>query len=169
MFLQDNPERHRQTGIGNPNSLAPTIPDPCYICFQMTFCIITTHPALIAGAFADRMKFSAMLWFIGLWANLRLGADCAWVWGPDGFLSPQRRRLVKVLDFAGGTVVSHHNPTAGVAGLMCSIILGTHRDRAGAQPGCSLHPRRAAMVGWFGFQRRLRGFRQAGRPACPCW
>src|SRR6516225_2024932 len=51
--------------IGNPNSLAPTIPESVYICFQMTFAIIT--PALIAGAFAERMKFSAMLWFIGLW------------------------------------------------------------------------------------------------------
>src|SRR6202048_3305927 len=53
-------------GIGNPNPLAPTIPESVYICFQMTFAIIT--PALIAGAFAERMKFSAMLWFIGLWA-----------------------------------------------------------------------------------------------------
>ena len=53
-------------GIGNPNSLAPTIPETVYMCFQMTFAIIT--PALIAGAFAERMKFSAMLWFIGLWA-----------------------------------------------------------------------------------------------------
>ena len=53
-------------GIGNPNPLAATIPETVYICFQMTFAIIT--PALIAGAFAERMKFSAMLWFIGLWA-----------------------------------------------------------------------------------------------------
>ena len=53
-------------GIGNPNPLAPTIPETVYMCFQMTFAIIT--PALIAGAFAERMKFSAMLWFITLWA-----------------------------------------------------------------------------------------------------
>src|SRR6266568_389398 len=53
-------------GIGNPNPLAPTIPESVYLCFQLTFAIIT--PALIAGAFAERMKFSAMLWFIGLWA-----------------------------------------------------------------------------------------------------
>src|SRR5262249_20499398 len=52
-------------GIGNPNPLAPTIPETVYLCFQLTFAIIT--PALIAGAFAERMKFSAMLWFIGLW------------------------------------------------------------------------------------------------------
>ncbi|HLJ70461.1 MAG TPA: hypothetical protein VKU03_04030, partial [Roseiarcus sp.] len=53
-------------GVGNPNPLAPTIPETVYMCFQMTFAIIT--PALIAGAFAERMKFSAMLWFVGLWS-----------------------------------------------------------------------------------------------------
>src|SRR5690242_11181134 len=72
-------------GIGNPNPLAPTIPETVYMCFQMTFAIIT--PALIAGAFAERMKFSAMLWFIGLWAVLVYAPVAHWVWGPDGFLS----------------------------------------------------------------------------------
>src|SRR4029453_17725960 len=70
-------------GIGNPNPLAPTIPEMVYICFQLTFAIIT--PALIAGAFAERMKFSAMLWFIGLWAILVYSPVAHWVWGPDGF------------------------------------------------------------------------------------
>ncbi|HEX4112786.1 MAG TPA: ammonia channel protein, partial [Stellaceae bacterium] len=68
--------------IGNPNALAPTIPESVYACFQMTFAIIT--PALIAGAFAERMKFSAMLWFIGLWAILVYAPIAHWVWGPDG-------------------------------------------------------------------------------------
>ena len=72
-------------GIGNPNPLAPTIPETVYICFQLTFAVIT--PALIAGAFAERMKFSAMLWFIGLWAVLVYAPVAHWVWGPDGFLS----------------------------------------------------------------------------------
>ena len=72
-------------GIGNPNPLAPTIPESVYICFQMTFAIIT--PALIAGAFAERMKFSAMLWFIGLWAIFVYAPVAHWVWGPDGFLN----------------------------------------------------------------------------------
>src|SRR5712691_7611007 len=72
-------------GIGNPNPLAATIPETVYMCFQMTFAIIT--PALIAGAFAERMKFSAMLWFIGLWAILVYAPIAHWVWGPDGFLS----------------------------------------------------------------------------------
>jgi Amt family ammonium transporter len=66
------------TGIGTPNGLAPTIPETVYLCFQMTFAIIT--PALIAGAFAERMKFSAMLWFIGLWAILVYAPIAHWVW-----------------------------------------------------------------------------------------
>ena len=100
------------TGIGNPNPLAATIPETVYACFQMTFAIIT--PALIAGAFAERMKFSAMLWFIGLWAICVYAPIAHWVWGPDGFLnSANDAAWIKVLDFAGGTVV-HVN--AGVAG-----------------------------------------------------
>src|SRR5216683_2673571 len=65
-------------GIGNPHPLAPTIPETVYICFQLTFAIIT--PALIAGAFAERMKFSAMLWFIGLWAVCVYAPVAHWVW-----------------------------------------------------------------------------------------
>ena len=72
-----------EVGVGNPNPLAPTIPETVYLCFQMTFAIIT--PALIAGAFAERMKFSAMLWFIGLWAIFVYAPIAHWVWGPDGF------------------------------------------------------------------------------------
>jgi Amt family ammonium transporter len=136
------------TGIGNPNSLAPTIPETVYMCFQMTFAIIT--PALIAGAFAERMKFSAMLWFIGLWATLVYAPIAHWVWGPDGFLnSANSDAWVHVLDFAGGTVV-HVN--SGVAGLMCAIMLGKRKDSGPAHNvvltfiGASL-----LWVGWFGF------------------
>ncbi len=141
-------------GIGNPNSLAPTIPETVYMCFQMTFAIIT--PALIAGAFAERMKFSAMLWFIGLWAIFVYAPIAHWVWGPDGIFSAANTDekgdfagWVKVLDFAGGTVV-HIN--AGVAGLMCALVLGKRRDTAPAHNmvltfiGASL-----LWVGWFGF------------------
>ena len=73
------------SGANNPNSLAPTIPETVYMMFQMTFAIIT--PALIAGSFAERMKFSAMLWFIGLWAIFVYAPVAHWVWGPDGFMS----------------------------------------------------------------------------------
>jgi hypothetical protein len=121
-------------GIGNPNPLAPTIPETVYICFQMTFAIIT--PALIAGAFAERMKFSAMLWFIGLWAIFVYAPIAHWVWGPDGFLSSGNEAAwVKVLDFAGGTVV-HIN--AGVAGLLRENLgspLGSPRTTISSKSG----------------------------------
>src|SRR5665213_2555568 len=136
------------TGIGTPNPLAATIPETVYMCFQMTFAIIT--PALIAGAFAERMKFSAMLWFIGLWAILVYAPVAHWVWASDGMLSSGNSdAMIKVLDFAGGTVV-HIN--AGVAGLMCAICLGKRTDMAPAHNmvltfiGASL-----LWVGWFGF------------------
>jgi ammonium transporter, Amt family len=123
-FLQGILSDINNGGIGNPNSLAPTIPETVYMCFQMTFAIIT--PALIAGAFAERMKFSAMLWFIGLWAILVYAPVAHWLWGPDGiFNSSNDKAFVKVLDFAGGTVV-HIN--AGVAGLMAAIMLGKRHD-----------------------------------------
>ena len=133
-------------GIDAINDLAKTIPESVYMCFQMTFAIIT--PALICGAFADRMKFSAMLWFIGLWAILVYAPIAHWVWGSDGFLIG-----AGVLDFAGGTVV-HIN--AGVAGLMAAWCMGKRRGY-GQEPmaphnlvlsviGASL-----LWVGWFGF------------------
>jgi Amt family ammonium transporter len=135
-------------GIGNPNPLAVTIPETVYMCFQMTFAIIT--PALIAGAFAERMKFSAMLWFIGLWAILVYAPIAHWVWGPDGFLAAGNSdAMIKVLDFAGGTVV-HIN--AGVAGLMCAICLGKRTDMAPAHNMVLTFIGAALLwVGWFGF------------------
>jgi Amt family ammonium transporter len=135
-------------GIGNPNPLAPTIPESVYSMFQLTFAIIT--PALIAGSFAERMKFSAMLWFIGLWSICVYAPVAHWVWGPDGFLnSTNDAAFVKVLDFAGGTVV-HVN--SGVAGLMCALMLGKRKDTGPAHNvvltfiGAGL-----LWVGWFGF------------------
>jgi uncharacterized membrane protein YeaQ/YmgE (transglycosylase-associated protein family) len=82
--------------------------------FQMTFAIITL--ALIAGAFADRMKFSAMLWFMGLWSVLIYAPIAHMMWEPSGYWA-----TAGVLDFAGGTVV-HIN--AGIAGLVCALVLG---------------------------------------------
>jgi ammonium transporter, Amt family len=128
------------------NDLAKTIPESVYMCFQMTFAIIT--PALICGAIADRMKFSALLWFIGLWSLFVYAPIAHWVWGADGFLNG-----AGVLDFAGGTVV-HVN--SGVAGLMAALVMGKRRGY-GSEPmaphnlvlsviGASL-----LWVGWFGF------------------
>src|SRR5438477_2831629 len=110
-------------GIDAINDLAKTIPESVYMCFQMTFAIIT--PALICGAFADRMKFSALLWFIGLWSILVYAPIAHWVWGPGGFLND-----AGILDFAGGTVV-HIN--AGVAGLMAARVMG-RRGGFGVEP-----------------------------------
>jgi len=148
MFLKDIISDIGKGGIGNPNPLAATIPETVYICFQMTFAIIT--PALIAGAFAERMKFSAMLWFIGLWAIFVYAPIAHWVWGPDGiFSSGNDAAWVKVLDFAGGTVV-HIN--AGVAGLMCAIMLGPRKDTGPAHNMVLTFIGAALLwVGWFGF------------------
>ena len=126
-------------------TLKGTIPESVFMCFQMTFAIIT--PALICGAFADRMKFSALVIFMVLWQIIVYAPIAHWVWG-GGFLGG-----LGVLDFAGGTVV-HIN--AGVAGLVCALYLG---KRVGygtenmspynlvyAVIGASL-----LWVGWFGF------------------
>ncbi len=147
-FLQGILSDIGKGGIGNPNPLAPTIPEMVYVCFQLTFAIIT--PALIAGAFAERMKFSAMLWFIGLWAILVYSPIAHWVWGGDGFLSNGNDNAwTKVLDFAGGTVV-HIN--SGVAGLMACICLGKRKD-SGPPHNMVLTFIGASLlwVGWFGF------------------
>jgi len=136
------------TGTGNPNSLAPTIPETVYAMFQLTFAIITA--ALISGSFAERMKFSAMLWFIGLWAIFVYSPIAHWVWGPDGiFNSSNPDAWVKVLDFAGGTVV-HVN--SGTAGLMAAIMLGKRKE-TGPPHNVVLTMIGASLlwVGWFGF------------------
>ena len=134
--------------LGNPSPLAATIPETVYICFQLTFAIIT--PALIAGAFAERMKFSAMLWFIGLWAIFVYSPIAHWVWGPDGFMnSANGDAIIKVLDFAGGTVV-HIN--SGVAGLMCCLMLGKRKDTGpGHNMVYTFIGAALLWVGWFGF------------------
>jgi Amt family ammonium transporter len=133
---------------GNPNSLAPTIPESVYSMFQLTFAIITA--ALVAGSFAERMKFSAMLWFIGLWAIFVYSPIAHWVWGPDGMFNwSNPHAYLNVLDFAGGTVV-HVN--SGTAGLMAALMLGKRTDTGPAHNvvltmiGASL-----LWVGWFGF------------------
>jgi Amt family ammonium transporter len=133
------------TNINLTSSLAPTIPETVYMFFQMTFAIIT--PALIAGALADRMKYSAFLLFMGAWLLLVYCPIAHWVWG-NGFLGK-----AGALDFAGGTVV-HLN--AGTAGLICALMLGK-RKGLGTE---SFHPHNLAYsvigasllwVGWFGF------------------
>ncbi len=132
-------------GVG-VDALNGTIPETVFMTFQMTFAIIT--PALIVGAFAERMKFSAMLWFMGLWLTLVYSPIAHWVWGPGGWLG-----TMGVLDFAGGTVV-HIN--AGIAGLVAALVLGKRKG----YPGTPMMPHNLGYtvigasllwVGWFGF------------------
>jgi Amt family ammonium transporter len=126
--------------------LAPTIPETVYFVYQMTFAIIT--PALITGAFADRMKFSAMLVFMTLWSIIVYSPIAHMVWEPTGWLA-----AAGILDFAGGTVV-HIN--AGIAGLVCCLVLGKrvgYGKEVMAPHNLVLTLIGAAMlwVGWFGF------------------
>jgi len=126
-------------------SLTGDIPESVYFMFQMTFAIIT--PALIVGAFAERMKFSAMLWFSSLWLIIVYLPICHWIWG-GGWLAD-----LGVMDFAGGIVI-HIN--AGVAALVSALVLGKRKGF----PTTAMPPHNMTMVvtgagmlwvGWFGF------------------
>lgn len=134
-----------------PASLTGTIPEYVFITFQMTFAIIT--PALIVGAFAERMKFSALLIFTILWLFIVYVPVAHWVWG-GGFLGGDG-----VLDFAGGTVV-HIN--SGIAGLVVALMLGK-RDGYGQVNMAphnlvySLIGASLLWVGWFGFNAGSAG------------
>lgn len=134
-----------------PASLTGTIPEYVFITFQMTFAIIT--PALIAGAFAERMKFSALLVFTILWLFIVYVPVAHWVWG-GGFLGGDG-----VLDFAGGTVV-HIN--SGIAGLVVALMLGKrdgygHVNMAPHNLVYSLIGASLLWVGWFGFNAGSAG------------
>ena len=130
---------------GSTHALARTIPENVFLMYQATFAIIT--PAIIAGAFAERMKFSAMMWFMALWLLLVYVPVTHWVWG-GGFLGQ-----MGVLDFAGGLVV-HLN--AGMAGLVCALVLGRrhgygHENMAPHNLVLTLIGTSLLWVGWFGF------------------
>lgn len=126
--------------------LAGTIPESVFMMFQMTFAIIT--PALITGAFAERMKFSSMMVFMALWSFLVYVPVAHWVWAPGGWMADKG-----VLDFAGGTVV-HIN--AGIAGLVAALVLGKRVGfgREAMPPHnliLTLIGASMLWVGWFGF------------------
>ncbi|MCO7593406.1 MULTISPECIES: ammonium transporter [Pseudomonas] len=130
-----------------PDSLTAEFPEAVFITFQMTFAIIT--PALIVGAFAERMKFSAMLIFMGVWFTLVYAPIAHMVWSGDGALMWDWG----VLDFAGGTVV-HIN--AGIAGLVCCLVLGKRKGypttpMAPHNLGYTLMGAAMLWIGWFGF------------------
>ncbi len=127
-------------------SVNGAIPETAFSMFQLTFAIIT--PALVVGGFAERMKFSSMLLFSGLWSTLVYAPVCHWVWASDGWLYK-----LGLLDFAGGTVV---HITAGVAALVAAVVLGKRQGF----PTTAMLPHNMTMtvtgaamlwVGWFGF------------------
>ena len=127
------------------DTLSGTIPETVFMTFQMTFAIIT--PALMVGAFAERMKFSTMLVFMTIWITIVYAPVCHWVWG-GGWLGNKG-----ILDFAGGTVV-HIN--AGMAGLVAALLLGKRKGYpTTAMPphnlGYTLVGASMLWVGWFGF------------------
>ncbi|MBU0674048.1 MAG: ammonium transporter [Proteobacteria bacterium] len=134
------------SGVGlTPGPYSETIPHLLFVAFQMMFAVIT--PALITGAFAERMKFSAFLLFTLLWSTLVYLPVCHWVWG-GGWIGK-----LGALDFAGGTVI-HIN--SGAAALVCALVLGK-RKGYGREP---FHPHNLSMTilgagilwfGWFGF------------------
>ncbi|HJP29402.1 MAG TPA: ammonium transporter [Candidatus Latescibacteria bacterium] len=133
-------------GVG-VDSLAGTVPETVFVTFQMTFAIIT--PALIAGAFAERMKFSAMMLFMAIWSTVVYAPICHMAWSGDGAFFWDKG----ILDFAGGTVV-HIN--AGIAALLVAILLGKRRG----YPDTIIPPHSLVLtvigacmlwVGWFGF------------------
>jgi Amt family ammonium transporter len=150
----------KDAGKVSVSHIAPNIPESVFSMFQLTFAIIT--PALIVGAFVERMKFSAMLWFIVLWSLLVYAPVAHWVWNRGGWIA-----RMGALDFAGGTVV-HVN--AGIAGLMCAYFIGPRRGygREAFEPFKPRpdHGRCRAVVGRLvRFQLRLGG--GGGRPRRP--
>ncbi len=132
-------------GVGK-DALAGDIPETVFSMFQLTFAIIT--PALIVGAFAERMKFSSMLLFSAIWVTLVYAPVTHWVWSDNGWL-----KNMGLLDFAGGTVV---HITAGVSALVAAIVIGKRHGF----PQTAMPPHNLTMtiggagmlwVGWFGF------------------
>ncbi len=137
---------------GEPNAAyAPTIPHQTFMIYQMMFAIIT--PALIAGAFAERVRFGAMLLFSTLWAFLVYFPLAHMIWGNGGFLTATLGGRIPVLDFAGGTVV---HISSGFSALVTAIYIGKRRG----YPHDSMKPHSLVLsfigacllwVGWFGF------------------
>jgi ammonium transporter, Amt family len=130
-------------GVGlTPSPMAPTIPHLSFMAFQMMFAIIT--PALISGAFAERLKFSTYVVFIVLWGTLVYDPICHWVWGPSGWLAQRG-----ILDFAGGTVV---HLSAGVSALVFAVVLGRRLEPAPPHNlPLTLVGAGLLWFGWFGF------------------
>jgi Amt family ammonium transporter len=149
--IVDNWDKPFLLGAGVDSATQTTIPETVYMMFQMTFAIIT--PALITGAFADRMKFSALVIFMILWSLLVYSPIAHWVWSATGWIGGGVFGLPGAADFAGGTVV-HIN--AGIAGLVCALVLGKrvgygHDNMAPYNLVYAVIGASLLWVGWFGF------------------
>ncbi len=143
--IAENWDKPFSLGSGD-GAVAFTIPESIFVMFQMTFAVITA--ALITGAVADRMKFSALVLFISMWTLVIYAPVAHWVWHPNGWLFQDG-----ALDFAGGTVV-HIN--AGVAGLVAAIVLGKRLgygtdNMSPFNLGLAVIGAALLWVGWFGF------------------
>ena len=150
-FSGDNPyignfDKFMLAGVGMDSMAAGDIPESLFVAFQMTFAVIT--PALIVGAFAERMKFSAMLIFSSIWLFVVYAPVTHWVWSDNGWLLQKG-----LIDLAGGTVV---HITAAVAALMAALVMGPRKGF----PTTAMPPHNMTMVitgagmlwvGWFGF------------------
>ncbi len=133
-------------GAGTGSEVALTIPEPVFMLYQMTFAIIT--PAVITGAFAERMKFSALLVLMTLWSLVVYAPIAHWAWAPLGWLNQ-----LGMADFAGGTVVEVNS---GIAGLVCAIVLGRrvglgHDNMAPFNLAYAVIGASLLWVGWLGF------------------
>ena len=150
----------RGVGLDPHPKYANTIPQQLHMAYQGMFAIIT--PALISGAFAERMKFSAYVAFTLLWATLVYDPVAHWVWG-NGWIAAK----LGALDFAGGLVV---HVISGVAALCCVLVIGKRKGLGQEE----MHPHNLTMTalgtallwfGWFGFNAGS-AWRRTGRP---CW
>ena len=144
--LEENFDKAFTLGAGTDAAVALTIPESVFMFYQLTFAIIT--PAVITGAFADRMKFSALCVFMALWSLCVYAPIAHWVWAPLGWLNQ-----MGLADFAGGTVVEINS---GVAGLVCAILLGRrlgygHDNMAPFNLAYAVMGAALLWVGWLGF------------------
>jgi Amt family ammonium transporter len=144
--IEDNWDKPFTLGAGTANANATTIPESVFVMFQMAFAIIT--PAVVAGAFADRMKFSALMLFVTLWSLAVYAPIAHWVWGANGWLN-----TMGIADFAGGTVVEINS---GVSGLICALVLGKrlgygHDNMAPWNLAYAVIGASLLWVGWLGF------------------
>ena len=159
--IAENWDKPFTLGAGTDAASPTTIPETVYMMFQMTFAIIT--PALIAGAFADRLKFSALCAFMVLWSLLVYSPIAHWVWAPTGWLNVARRRRLR-RRHGGAHQRRRRRPDVRARARQAARL--RHRQHGAVQPGLRGDRRLAAVGGLVRLQRRLGG---GGQRAAPAW